>query len=235
MSSRTHDRLGAGSGPPCTQAGVDNPCCRIPALRVVPWPGARGSRQSGVAYGCCRQPLRRRTSLLDGRPARDRRTSGRSREPGPESASTGSGTRCEIARDPFATAGSSLASRASRCSPRLPRRCTRCHVSRRRPTKSPAVARADLLSGHLSLPADANPEFFAIDNVIDRGRWYSQFPIAGPAVFALANDGARGMAAESFARRADGGERVPLRNLCIRNGGARARAPSSVPRARFSC
>jgi hypothetical protein len=42
-----------------------------------------------------------------------------------------------------------------------------------------------LLSGRLSLPADPNPEFFGIDNVIDRGRWYSQFPIGGPAFFAL--------------------------------------------------
>ncbi|HVZ49888.1 MAG TPA: hypothetical protein VG916_13970 [Gemmatimonadaceae bacterium] len=37
-----------------------------------------------------------------------------------------------------------------------------------------------ILHGHLSLPADPNPEFFAIDNVIDRGRWYSHFPIGGP-------------------------------------------------------
>jgi hypothetical protein len=42
-----------------------------------------------------------------------------------------------------------------------------------------------LLSGRLALPADPNPEFFGIDNVIDRGRWYSQFPIGGPAFFAL--------------------------------------------------
>jgi len=60
----------------------------------------------------------------------------------------------------------------------------------RKPTTSDEIAQLwharILLSGHLSLPADANPEFFAIDNVIDRGRWYSQFPIAGPAVFALA-------------------------------------------------
>jgi hypothetical protein len=42
-----------------------------------------------------------------------------------------------------------------------------------------------LASGRLSLPADPNPEFFAIDNVIDTGRWYSQFPIGGPAVLAL--------------------------------------------------
>jgi hypothetical protein len=42
-----------------------------------------------------------------------------------------------------------------------------------------------LLSGHLSLPVDANPEFFGMDNVIDHGRWYSQFPIGGPAFLAL--------------------------------------------------
>lgn len=39
-----------------------------------------------------------------------------------------------------------------------------------------------LAHGRLSLPADPNPEFFAIDNVIDTGRWYSQFPIGGPMV-----------------------------------------------------
>ncbi|MEK7401713.1 MAG: hypothetical protein AABZ80_05050 [Gemmatimonadota bacterium] len=42
-----------------------------------------------------------------------------------------------------------------------------------------------LLSGWLSLPPDPNVEFFAIDNVIDRPRWMSQFPIGGPAVLAL--------------------------------------------------
>ncbi len=42
-----------------------------------------------------------------------------------------------------------------------------------------------LLSGRLSLPADPNPEFFGMDNVIDRGRWYSQFPIGGPAFYAM--------------------------------------------------
>ncbi len=42
-----------------------------------------------------------------------------------------------------------------------------------------------LLSGRLSLPADPNPEFFGMDNMIDRGRWYSQFPVGGPAVLAL--------------------------------------------------
>ncbi len=43
-----------------------------------------------------------------------------------------------------------------------------------------------LLHGHLALPADPNAEFFAVDNVIDIGRWYSQFPIGGPLVLALA-------------------------------------------------
>lgn len=42
-----------------------------------------------------------------------------------------------------------------------------------------------LLSGRLAMPADPNPEFFAIDNIIDRPRWMSQFPIGGPAVLAL--------------------------------------------------
>jgi hypothetical protein len=42
-----------------------------------------------------------------------------------------------------------------------------------------------LLTGRFSLPADPNPEFFAIDNVVDRGRWYSHFPIGGPLLLAL--------------------------------------------------
>jgi len=42
-----------------------------------------------------------------------------------------------------------------------------------------------LLTGRLSLSPDPNPEFFAIDDIIDRGRWYSQFPIGGPAFFAI--------------------------------------------------
>lgn len=42
-----------------------------------------------------------------------------------------------------------------------------------------------LLSGRLSLPADPNPEFFALENVINAGRWYSQFPIGGPLVLAM--------------------------------------------------
>lgn len=64
------------------------------------------------------------------------------------------------------------------------------YVLSRKPTTSDEVAQLwhakILLSGRLWLPADPNPEFFAIDNVIDRGRWYSQFPIGGPAVLALA-------------------------------------------------
>jgi 4-amino-4-deoxy-L-arabinose transferase-like glycosyltransferase len=42
-----------------------------------------------------------------------------------------------------------------------------------------------IAAGHLSLPPDPNPEFFAIDNVVDTGRWYSEYPIGGPAVLAL--------------------------------------------------
>ncbi|MEO8333459.1 MAG: glycosyltransferase family 39 protein [bacterium] len=42
-----------------------------------------------------------------------------------------------------------------------------------------------LLSGRLSLPADPNPEFFGMDNMIEQGRWYSQFPVAGPAFLAV--------------------------------------------------
>lgn len=42
-----------------------------------------------------------------------------------------------------------------------------------------------LVHGRLSLPADPNPEFFAMDNIISTPRWYSQYPIGGPAVLAL--------------------------------------------------
>ncbi len=42
-----------------------------------------------------------------------------------------------------------------------------------------------LLSGRLSLPPDPHPEFFGMDNMIDRGRWYSQFPVGGPAFLAI--------------------------------------------------
>ena len=41
-----------------------------------------------------------------------------------------------------------------------------------------------LLTGRFSLPADPNPEFFALENVIDSGRWYSQFPVGGPLALA---------------------------------------------------
>jgi 4-amino-4-deoxy-L-arabinose transferase-like glycosyltransferase len=42
-----------------------------------------------------------------------------------------------------------------------------------------------LLHGRLSLPADPNFEFFAADQIIDQGAWYSQFPIGGPLVLTL--------------------------------------------------
>ena len=63
-------------------------------------------------------------------------------------------------------------------------------VFSRHPTSSDEIAQLwhakILLTGRLSLPADPNPEFFAIDNVVDHGKWYSQFPIGGPVVMALA-------------------------------------------------
>src|SRR5581483_11849992 len=42
-----------------------------------------------------------------------------------------------------------------------------------------------LLTGHLFLPVDPNREFFALETVVDSGKWYSQFPIGGPAVLTL--------------------------------------------------
>jgi 4-amino-4-deoxy-L-arabinose transferase-like glycosyltransferase len=64
-------------------------------------------------------------------------------------------------------------------------------VFSRKPTSSDEIAQLwhakILLSGRLSLPADPNPEFFGIDNVVDRGGWYSQFPIGGPVLMALAS------------------------------------------------
>ena len=58
------------------------------------------------------------------------------------------------------------------------------------PTTSDEVAQLwhakIILSGRLWLPPDANPEFFAVDNVIDACRWYSQFPVGGPAALVLA-------------------------------------------------
>ena len=58
-----------------------------------------------------------------------------------------------------------------------------------KPTTSDEIAQLwhakILLSGRLTLPGDPNPEFFAVDNIIDQGRWYSQFPIGGPASLAV--------------------------------------------------
>ena len=42
-----------------------------------------------------------------------------------------------------------------------------------------------LLHGRLTLPADPNPEFFGMDNMIEQGKWYSQFPIGGPVFLAI--------------------------------------------------
>ena len=42
-----------------------------------------------------------------------------------------------------------------------------------------------LLSGRLFLPPDPNPEFFGMDNMIEQGKWYSQFPVGWPAMLAL--------------------------------------------------
>lgn len=59
----------------------------------------------------------------------------------------------------------------------------------RRPTTADEIAQLwharMLLDGRLAMPPDPNPEFFAIDNVIDSPRWMSQFPIGGPAFLAL--------------------------------------------------
>jgi hypothetical protein len=58
-----------------------------------------------------------------------------------------------------------------------------------RPTTADEIAQLwharMLVAGRLAMPPDPNPEFFAIDNVIDTPRWMSQFPIGGPAVLAL--------------------------------------------------
>jgi hypothetical protein len=58
-----------------------------------------------------------------------------------------------------------------------------------RPTTADEIAQLwhshILLSGRLALPPDPNPEFFAIDNVVDRPVWMSQFPIGGPAILAI--------------------------------------------------
>ena len=43
-----------------------------------------------------------------------------------------------------------------------------------------------LLAGHLSIPSPAHPEFFNTVSVLQReGRWFSQYPIGGPALIAL--------------------------------------------------
>jgi hypothetical protein len=42
-----------------------------------------------------------------------------------------------------------------------------------------------LTSGRLWLPADPNPEFFAMDDTIFLGRWYAQYPVGAPALLAL--------------------------------------------------
>lgn len=42
-----------------------------------------------------------------------------------------------------------------------------------------------LLSGRLTLPVDPNVEFFMMDDMISHGRWFSQYPIGGPAFAAL--------------------------------------------------
>lgn len=59
----------------------------------------------------------------------------------------------------------------------------------RRPTSSDEIVQLwharILLAGRLALPPDANPEFFAIDNMIDRPLWMSQFPMGGPAILAI--------------------------------------------------
>ena len=59
----------------------------------------------------------------------------------------------------------------------------------RRPTTADEIAQLwharMLLEGRLAMPPDPNPEFFAIDNVIDAPRWMSQFPIGGPAFLAI--------------------------------------------------
>ena len=58
----------------------------------------------------------------------------------------------------------------------------------RRPTTADEIAQLwharILTTGRLALPADPHPEFFAVDNIIDRPRWLSQFPIGGPLFLA---------------------------------------------------
>jgi 4-amino-4-deoxy-L-arabinose transferase-like glycosyltransferase len=58
-----------------------------------------------------------------------------------------------------------------------------------RPTTADEIAQLwharMLVAGRLALPPDPNPEFFAIDNIIDRPYWMSQFPIGGPASLSI--------------------------------------------------
>ncbi|HVH08201.1 MAG TPA: hypothetical protein VM736_00260 [Gemmatimonadales bacterium] len=43
-----------------------------------------------------------------------------------------------------------------------------------------------LLAGHLAAVGEPHPEFFSITGVLDRGgRWYSMYPVGGPALLAL--------------------------------------------------
>jgi hypothetical protein len=43
-----------------------------------------------------------------------------------------------------------------------------------------------LVAGHLAIPPTAHPEFFNAVSVLERdGRWFSQYPIGGPALIAL--------------------------------------------------
>jgi len=58
-----------------------------------------------------------------------------------------------------------------------------------RPTTADEIAQLwharILLEGRLAMAPDPNPEFFAVDNIIDSPRWMSQFPIGGPAILAI--------------------------------------------------
>lgn len=58
-----------------------------------------------------------------------------------------------------------------------------------RPTTADEVAQLwharMLLEGHLAMAPDPNPEFFAVDNIVDSPRWMSQFPIGGPAILSI--------------------------------------------------
>ena len=60
------------------------------------------------------------------------------------------------------------------------------YVFHRSPSTSDEIAQLwharILLHGRMSLPVDPNREFFALETVVDVGRWYSQFPIGGPLI-----------------------------------------------------